>query len=134
MLIKSTDGKRVVDIGRPDIWKSLYSTIVIRIDQDKQKYPFAISFFENGYCSSENGYKTARQFNLIRDALACVPPDRAVYDLDNRNIEVPWKGRISPVITSCANLYTTADGKDLLFELVSIFCYAEIIKVSVGIQ
>lgn len=43
---------------------------------------------------------------------------------------VPWKGKLSPVITACANLYTTADGKDLLLEVVCILSYAQIKKVS----
>lgn len=48
--------------------------------------------------------------------------------------DVPWKGRLSNVITSCANLYTTADGKDLLYEVVSILCYAEVAAVSVRVE
>ncbi len=49
-----------------------------------------------------------------------------MFDIDDRKKEVPWKGNISSAITSCANLYTTSDGKDLLFELVSVLVYADI--------
>lgn len=41
---------------------------------------------------------------------------------------------MSPVITSCANLYTTKDGRDLLFEIVSILCYGYYSNTDIHIE
>lgn len=78
--------------------------------------------------------ETARQFNLIRDELSRYAPEKAVYDFRDLKKKAPWNNNLSSVITSCANLYTTTDGQDLLYEIVSILCYAGVKKVSVSVQ
>jgi len=132
MIIASSDKKRFVDLGSYSVWKSLYSTVRTYIDMDGSKYPSAMVFFESVSCQGNDGYKVGRQINHIRDELSQIPPEKSVYDLDNPGLKAPWEGKISPVITSCANLYTTADGKDLLYEIVSILVYAQIMNVSVS--
>ena len=134
MRIISSDGKRIVDIGCSEIWNSAYSTAVDAFGIGKHKIAKALKFMVEGSCLGKNGYEVARQFNLIRDRFAGIDPDKAVYDIKDKKKPAPWKGKISPVITSCANLYTTADGKDLLFEVVSILSYAQIIDVNVSIE
>lgn len=131
MILTTADEKMTVDIGTSDTWKALYSTIVSCIENSKEKYPRAIQLLETGKCISNQGYESAREFNHIRDELSNYKPDQAVYDIDNPELIAPWKKDLSPVITSCANLFVTADGKDLLFEIVSILCYAEICKVNI---
>lgn len=123
MVISSSDHKRIVYIGTSDILQSLYSTIQVRLDYFKEKVPLALKLLECGECNPAVAMETAKQFNLLRDELSKIPPQQAVYDFRNLSRQAPWEGRISPVITSCANFYTTADGKDLLFEIVSILCY-----------
>ena len=131
MRLITTDGKRYVDIGNSDIWTALYSTIVGNIKGLKRNgIADAIKFLETGNCMAQDGYKIARQFNLIRDGLASVSPSKFIYDINDKKKTCPW-GRFSPIVTSCANLFTTADGGDLLFEIVSILTYAEIAKVDV---
>ena len=67
----------------------------------------------------------------MRDKLSNYPPEELVYDINDRSKHAPWEGNISPVVTSCANFYTTADGKDLLFEIVSILTYGAYMKTAV---
>ena len=134
MIIVSTDRRRLVDVGSSDIWHSIYSTAVDAFGLGKNKISRALKFMEEGICHGENGYETARQFNLIRDAFARISPDKAIYDIKDKKKKAPWHGNISPVITSCANLHTTADGKDLLFEVVSILTYGQIAEVDVIIE
>lgn len=134
MRLISSDGERVVDIGGSDIWFSVYSTVISFFGHNRNKIAKAVEFMEKGICDGKDGYEVARQFNLIRDELSRIVPDKAVYDINNKKKTAPWKGKLSPVITSCANLYTTADGKDLLFEVVSILTYAQIKKVSVSAE
>lgn len=123
MVISSSDKKRSVYIGTSDILHSLYSTIRVRLDYFKSKVSLAFNFLELGECDFAIAVETARQFNLIRDELSKFNPQQAVYDYRDLSKKAPWEGKISPVITSCANFYTTSDGKDLLFEIVSILCY-----------
>lgn len=134
MRLISKDGKKTVSVGGGDIWKALYSTVVSCIGKRRKKYPLAFDFLETGECRGNQGYETAKQINLIRDALSKYAPDKAVYDIDNPQLEAPWSGKLSPVVTSCANMFTTADGQDLLFEIVSILCYAQVAKTDIFVE
>ena len=131
MRILSEDGRRVVDIGSWDIWHAVYSTAS---SLGMTKITSAIKFMEKGKCLGIDGYETARQFNLMRDAFAAIPPEKVVYDIYDKKKKAPWDGKISPVITSCANLFTTADGKDLLYEVVSILAYGQITNNDIYIE
>lgn len=133
MEIMTADGKRIVAVGTSDILHSLYSTIMIRLETCDDYAPLALAFLKTGRCEADYAEETARQFNLLHDALACIKPEEAVYDMEDRNKLAPWEGNISKVVTSCANLYTTADGKDLLFEIVSILTYAGLAYTSIEI-
>ncbi len=134
MIIISNDEVKVVDIGNTSIWRALYSTIFVCLGSKIKKYNYASSFLKNGKCDGKDGYATAREFNLIRDELSKYPPSKMVYNLENKNEQPPWGNKISPVITSCSNYFTTADGKDLLFEIVSILCYAQVKGVNLEIR
>ena len=134
MRLISKDGLRTVNIGGGDVWKAVYSTVVSCIGSKRKKYPLAFDFLETGKCAGDQGYNVARQINQLRDELSQFPPERAVYDIDNPGLPVPWKENLSPVVTSCANYFTTADGQDLLYEIVSILCYARIAKTSIEIE
>ena len=131
MRLLSEDGNRYVNIGGADIWKSVYSTVMSCVGKKRKKYPLAFEVFETGNCESKNGYDAARQINQIRDELSQFAPEKAVYDIDNPKLDAPWKGKLSPVVTSCANLFTTADGQDLLYEVVCILCYAQVAKTNI---
>lgn len=126
MIIVSGDNKRVVDVGTSDLLFSLYSTIIKRVKSVYADMPLAVEFLQKGECSSEKALETARQMNLIRDAMAGIPVERIVYDYTDEKKIPPWQGNISPVITSAANFFTTADGKDLLYEIVCILTYSHI--------
>lgn len=131
MKLITSDRKRVVDIGSSADWISVYSTAELRLGHQKKKIPLALAFMKTGKCDAKDGIETARQINLMRDEFAKLSPDKVVYDIDNPKQAVPWADDLSPVITSCANLFTTADGKDMLFEVVSILTYAGIKEVAV---
>ena len=124
----------MVNVGASDIWYSVYSTAKIAFKYRNKLINKALTFMEKGECDWSNGYETARQFNLIRDEFAKIPPEKVVYDLNNRAINAPWLTDLSPVITSCANMFMTSDGQDLLFEVVSILVYGQIRNVDIIIE
>ena len=131
MTIISSDDKRYVDVGSEEIWYSVLSTAEIRLAPMKNKINLALDFLSTGKCNAENAYETARQFNLIRDAFSQIDPSNAVYNKNNPSTKVPWSNNLSGIVTSCGNLYTTSDGKDLLYEVVCILTYAHYKKVDV---
>ncbi len=131
MVLKTEDGKKYVDIGTSDLWFCLYSTVVLKLPKLKKKAADAIQFMKTGTCNSDQCWETARQINLIRDGLSACPLSDLVYNMNDAKQKVPWEGRISSVITSCGNFFTTADGKDLLFELTALLCYAAVKKCNV---
>lgn len=134
MIITTTDDKRCVDVGSEGIWNSVLSTAKVRLESMKKHINLALDFLETGKCSAKNAFETARQFNLIRDAFSQIPPSNAVYDKDNRSSVAPWNGNLSGIVTSCGNLYTTSDGRDLLYEIVCILAYAHYMEVGVVCQ
>lgn len=134
MKLVTSDRKRIVDIGSSSDWISVYSTAESRLGHHKRKIPLALAFLKTGNCGATDGIETARQINLMRDEFARLSPDKVVYDIENPNEAAPWADNLSPVITSCANLFITADGKDMLFEVVSILTYAGIKGIEVNAE
>ena len=131
MIILSSADKRYVDVGSEDIWYSVLSTAEIRLAPLKQGIRLALDFLNTGKCSAMNAHETARQFNLIRDAFSQIDPSNAVYNKDKPSMVAPWINNLSGIVTSCGNLYTTSDGKDLLYEVVCILTDAYYRKVDV---
>lgn len=131
MIIMSSDDKRYVDVGSEGIWYSVLSTAEIRLAPMKKDIRLALDFLNTGKCSAKNAHETARQFNLIRDAFSQIDPSNAVYNKDKPSMAAPWSSNLSGIVTSCGNLYTTSDGKDLLYEVVCILTYAHYQKVDV---
>ena len=120
MRILLTDNDEELDVGSSDLLFALYSTIVSCLGTNNKNIGDAIAFLETRKCESSETLKTARQFNLIRDMLSQFKPDKAVYDINDKAKKGPWEGNLSPIVTSCANLFLTSEGKDLLFEIVAI--------------
>ena len=131
MIIVSSDNEKSVAVGNAEIWYSIFSTIKIRISFMEKEIQLALDFLKTGMCNKVNAYETARQFNLIRDAFSQIAPEDAVYDKDDFDKQAPWVGNLSGIVTSCGNLYTTSDGKDLLYEIVCILTYAHYQAVDV---
>lgn len=134
MTILSEDGAVFVDVGDYDILNCLYSTVIVKLDDIKDDIALAISFLKNGTCTSKCCIETARELNIVRDRLSNIPVSELIYDYKNLKKKVPWINKINPIVTSCGNLFTTADGKDLIFELNTLLCYCNIKKISVIIQ
>lgn len=133
MTIISEDGKKMINVGAYDIWLAMYSTIITNCAPIKEQIKKAIEFMDEKTCEHNDCLEVARQFNLIRDELSKYPPLEAVYDLNVPEKKAPWEGRISPVVTSCANLFTSADGEDMLGGIVTVCVYGHYAKNRVDI-
>ena len=123
MTIISEDGKKIINIGAYDIWFAMYSTIVMKCDSINNQINNAKLFMDKKVCEYEDCMEVARQFNLIRDELSKYSPKEVVYDMNSPEKKAPWVEKISPVVTSCANLFSSADGEDLLGAIVAVCVY-----------
>ena len=124
MVVVSSDNLKMVDVGSEGIWYSILSTVEVRLSTMRKEIKLALDFLNTGKCNGQKAFETARQFNLIRDAFSQIIPTDVVFDMNNPNLSAPWEGKLSGIVTSCGNLYTTADGKDLLYEIICILTYA----------
>ena len=131
MTLISADDKRYVDVGSEQIWFSVLYTAEVFLQDMMQEITFARDFLSHKKCSASIALETARQINLLRDAFSKIPPENVIYDRNQLSFPAPWSNNLSPVITSCGNLFTTSDGKDLLFELVCLLTYAHYTEVDV---
>ena len=132
MVITTSNEKRFVDVGSEGIWNSVLSTAEVRLGGMAENIDLALRFLRSGACSKIDAFETARQFNLLRDAFSQIPPNEAIYDKANLSLVAPWSDNLSGIVTSCGNLYTTSDGKDLLHEVVAILTYAHYLGVDVS--
>ena len=125
MKIYTSDYKRSVDVGTGSVWNSVYSTAATYLsDSDKVFLQYGLDFLKSGKCAADDTQITARQMELIQRRFAKIAPMDAVWDMSNPSQRGPWHRGISSNVTSCANLYTTANGKDLFLEIISLLKYA----------
>lgn len=126
MRLFTSDYSKTVDVGTGSIWNSIYSTAITLLSENiKRRVPLAIEFLKTGFCNACIAGETRTQLMAIHNAFLAFAPDAAVYDWRNPAMPAPWRGYIASSVTSCANLYTTADGKDLFKEVLNLLEYAE---------
>lgn len=127
MRISTSDFIKNVDVGTGSVWYSVFSTAAIRLSADDKNFlDFAMRFLKTGECKSDDAQITARQMELLKKRFEKLPPTAAVYDMNNPDKKAPWYKNISKQVISCGNLYTTADGKDLLTEIIDLLKYASV--------
>lgn len=131
MTIMSEDGEVIVGIGGSTILHATYSTAICRINFAKIKIRDALDFLKTGTCARNRVKKTLEQMKIIKAEFIGLAPNEAVFDCDNVNVEVPWKGNISDEVCSCMDLFTTDDGRLLIDELIALLEYSEMNGLSV---
>lgn len=133
MTLFTSDGELSVDVGSGAIWYSAYSTAMCLLaDKTKEAIPKALSFLKTGECPIEQISVTKKEMEIVIKEFSSLKPEDAIYDLHNPEVAPPWKGEIAARVTSCANMYTTSDGKDLFSEVLTLLEYAEKNKVSIN--
>ena len=131
MVIISDDEKKMIDAGTSDTLRALYSTAYVLLKDKSKEIQLGLDFLKTGNCNAGLAKETAKQIQEIQKELSSYKPDEAIYDYRDLELEAPWKDNISEDVTSCADLFTTADGKDLLLELIGMLSYASAQNVSV---
>lgn len=123
MRLVTSDYKKVVDVGTAPVWNSLYSTVKLRVSGKLDEESNEILFFlQTGECKKENLSKTLTGMKQVQKILKEVDAKDFVYDYRHLEKKAPWK--INEAILSCAELYTTSEGKNLLDETIDLLEYA----------
>ena len=133
MTLFTSDGEMNVDVGSGAIWYSIYSTAMcILPDKTKERISHALTFLKTGECPLEQISITKKELETVINEFSHIKPEDAVYDMHKPEVAPPWKGNIAERVTSCANMYTTADGKDLFSEVMELLTYAEKNNLSIS--
>ena len=122
MMIFTSDHKRCVDISNSNLWSSLSELAAeILSDEDKEFLQYAVSFLNSCVCIADDAQITARQLELTKRRFAKYsPPSRTNF--------------VNTTANSCADLFVTADGKNLFDELISLLKYADKSSVDVFVE
>lgn len=131
MTLMTEDGKMSVSIGSSTILHALYSTTKVHMGIGRLRVRSAMAFLESGVCKKGNIGTTLEQLKLVKLKLAEIEPARMVYDYKNRNMKAPWQHVMSDEITSCADLFTTSEGRLLIDELLLLLEYAHENELSI---
>ena len=99
MDIGTRNAARIVNVGSASGLYSLYSTAEVLMGRRAKGVAIALDFLKTGNCGARSCGKAATQLAKISNEPSTV--------------------------TSCADLYTTADGELMLPELLSLLRYAE---------
>ena len=109
MRILTTDKKKKINI---DYLDRVYTMATEKLSEDDQDFlQFAMDFLKTGTCPADDAQITARQLELMRTRLRKIPAGSAA----------PGK--------TCADLFGTADGENLIDALIDLLKYADSIRV-----
>ena len=131
MIVFTTNNKRLIDVGSDRNWNVIRHTLEYRLHSIIPTIPNAYKFLKTGECKYSQAYNIAKEINMLRDAFSQLKPEQAVYIEKNKVYAAFLENDLSSVVTSCANVFLTSDGKDLLFEIVSILVYSGVVEVDV---
>ena len=124
--------KKQINVGSASFFNCFYSTIYEHVK--KAEVPNALSLLKKRELGWPDAIKTAREFNVIRDILSTFSPSEVIWDMDNPDESPPWGKNISPIITSLGNYFVSADGHDLISEIILLLQYANDEKVDISIS
>ena len=114
--------EKSVNLGTASFVHCFYSTVDKYVP--KPEIPHALDFLKNGKLDFPDCLEAAREFNVIRDKLSTLSPNEVIWDMDNTRESPPWGNNYSPIITSLGNYFITADGDDLIYEIIKLLQYS----------
>ena len=114
-------------LGDGDFVAAYFSTIAGNLEPEGwgTRFPVAMGPFYQGEVPAEQVPALRRELATIRAELADLPPDRVIWDLDDRDAQPPWRDDIAADITDLGNYFVTMDGKDMFDVIEEALDYAE---------
>jgi 2,3-bisphosphoglycerate-dependent phosphoglycerate mutase len=102
------------EIGTSDFFHAFYSTVSGRLEaQWGERFPSLMHLYD-GKLPCEQAPAALAELADIRSKLAAFPPDRVIWDIEDRAKMPPWGSNISADITNLSNYFVTSTGRDLI--------------------
>ena len=135
MKLFTSDNKNTVNIGNKGVWDALYLTAVTCLSEDDKDFlQFAMDFFKTGECVNDDAQITARQMELVKKRFLKVVPTDAAFEHVACYCDTLRSNRKNETVDSYANFFKTADGSDLLDEVIGLLKYADKSRVDVLVE
>lgn len=103
-------------VGTGDFLHSFFSTIAHNIENGVwgTRFPVIMKELYSGKVSVEHLDEALQEVRTITEELRKCSVDKAIWDIDDLSIPMPWGDNISPDITDLSNYFVTSDGEDLI--------------------
>lgn len=104
------------EIGSPDFLHAFFSTISGTLEPAGwgTRFPALMGEFYRGELTRASASSARAELAAIRAELQSLPPDRVIWDIEDRSKRPPWGNDISAQITDLSNYFVTSAGRDLI--------------------
>lgn len=116
MTIYLTLGNVSDELGSPDFFHAFFSTISGNLEPAGwgSRFPTLMRELYRGELTKASAGKAQMELAAIRIEMQRLPPDRVIWDIEDRSKRPPWGNDISPEITDLSNYFVTSAGRDLI--------------------
>lgn len=102
------------EIGASDFLHAFFSTVSGRLEsQWGERFPSLMQLYDGSLPNTQASIALAELAD-IRSELAAFPPDRVIWDIEDRSKMPPWGNDISTDVTNLSNYFVTSTGRDLI--------------------
>jgi 2,3-bisphosphoglycerate-dependent phosphoglycerate mutase len=104
------------EVGTPDFFHAFFSTISGNLEPAGwgTRFPVLLRELYQGELGKVNVQKARMELVQIQTEMRGLPPERVIWDFDDRSKRPPWGNDISPDITDLSNYFVTSTGRDLI--------------------
>jgi 2,3-bisphosphoglycerate-dependent phosphoglycerate mutase len=104
------------EVGSPDFFHAFFSTISGNLEPAGwgTRFPALLRELYRGELTKAHAGTARTELAQIRTEMQSLPPDRVIWDFEDRSKRPPWGSNISPDITDLSNYFVTSAGRDLI--------------------
>ena len=107
-------GSIIDEIGTPGFLFSFFSTVSANLEPAwGERFPKLLIGLYQGELGSADAQALLDELAAIKAEFTTLPPNRVVWDYEDRSKVPPWGDNISPDIKDLSNYFVTAGGRDL---------------------
>jgi hypothetical protein len=108
------------EIAPGGLLTSFCSSVAVHLEQSRwgSVFPVLQKELYQGKVPAGHAPALIEELEGVRSGLSKVPPERLVWDIDNRSAQPPWDSTYGPHITSLANFYVNTGKRNLIDVLI----------------
>jgi hypothetical protein len=113
-------------VGTGDFLHAFFSTVAARLEPAGwgSRHPALMRTLYAGRIGGEDAARALAELEEVREGLREFAPSEVVWDYEDRERRPPWGDDIADTITSLADWFVTADGRDLIDVLHEALAHA----------